>query len=1335
MALITQLKIFTLLSFIIVTLFASSSHCQFVWNTTRWADCDLIDSWQHRSPTNSTCCRLICGQTRHVTCLRQRDQLVVPTHYCQHTSRPPSFQSCTSCSQSTNCIVSVWSDWSPCSTTCGSGFQSRRRQILALPNHRQLDGCPSTFQQQPCYNILPCNQSKSLQTSVMWKSQIGQCEEYIIEDVEVKLRQGGLICIDSNGNYISDRFCTSPTTSIRTIYEEVCYPEVDCLVSDWDDWDLACQGCANASVPTSFMQRRIRRILRYPANGGQACPLLFQDRLCILPKCATSRYKRLITEWGECVLDSSIKNSSPGCKMGTQRRSLVCINEDTNTIVDIKFCQSSLTDIGSINLARGCSVNCSQDCLPSPWSTWSNCSTNCGIGITTRYRSVIIPAVNGGKDCGILNQIQTCNQNNCSYWRTDAWSKCLPDQLNSQCGRGTSLRSIYCVSYNGNPLGDGDCNHLPRPPRARPCLIPCLDDCILSEWTTWSDCHNNCSNVSKRHRYLLGTGQNCNSVDNLQQTRNCNDCSKSQCTVGPWGLCLPKRNGTCGNNQGFRSRPVNCSLISNISAPSNTQDCNIPCPVDCRLSTTWTAWSACSQSCGDGYSTRMKFVIQYAHHGGRPCPSNVTMDGVVLERRPCDLPQCQNATTYQWVTQSWSLCKLLQDNSSMICGNGIQIRQVNCISNNHVIVDHELCINNSLLNAPAKFRPCSIPCKNDCTVTPWSPWSKCSSNCNQYRDIKIRNRYFHNFNKSVGLDLCKHIKNEDLTQVANCFSDQCFTYKWLISKWQSCVLTSANVTGNDRCGTGIQKRSILCERSDNNIVDDELCVKYMDTVPANWRTCTIDCGTDCQMTQWSVWSDCDQECGYGIKRRNRHVSRYASANAKQCGHLEESEVCQRRPCHGITWFTGAWSQCVLNNGSVCGHGLRNRNVYCIDSSQKSIPKQLCSILTPQPISVEPCQVTCANQCGYSMWSDWTPCSETCSRGSRRRTRYLLRDISGSDCTDTVEAEACIVNSCHNYYWTVSSWTRCLPIKPLCGKGVQFRAINCQRSDGVVVSPSLCSKNTLPAMRDCHVTCDTDCILSEWSSWSSCSADCGLHGKITRQRRILYNATGTGKPCPQQQNLHQSQPCSVKPCFTYTIIRNQWSRCITIGSECGHGNRYRAVSCIRNDGAEVDISKCITTLIKANQASVEFSLKDSTLDVSTTGDCYIPCKGDCVSTTWSNYSPCYYDCNNGNNIGYRVRTRQIINQAKIGGLPCPDNMVDIIQCLPSEARCANFQWRTGKWSVLSGEREVWCIDSTNGRNVSGCSKLTMPPTNIQCEPECSEAYSECRDGQCSCIVSS
>jgi hypothetical protein len=55
---------------------------------------------------------------------------------------------------------------------------------------------------------------------------------------------------------------------------------------------------------------------------------------------------------------------------------------------------------------------------------------------------------------------------------------------------------------------------------------------------------------------------------------------------------------------------------------------------------------------------------------------------------------------------------------------------------------------------------------------------------------------------------------------------------------------------------------------------------------------------------------------------------------------------------------------------------------------------------------------------------------------------------------------------------------------------------------------------------------TNCMLTEWSTWSECSAtECGQMGKIFRSRKILVESKYGGEQCPN--NLNETQTCHKK----------------------------------------------------------------------------------------------------------------------------------------------------------------------------------------------------------------
>ena len=58
----------------------------------------------------------------------------------------------------------------------------------------------------------------------------------------------------------------------------------------------------------------------------------------------------------------------------------------------------------------------------------------------------------------------------------------------------------------------------------------------------------------------------------------------------------------------------------------------------------------------------------------------------------------------------------------------------------------------------------------------------------------------------------------------------------------------------------------------------------------------------------------------------------------------------------------------------------------------------------------------------------------------------------------------------------------------------------------------------------------DCMVTEWSQWSECSATCGKSMK-TRQRMVKQEAENGGKKCPKK--LVKEKRCKVPKCRKYS----------------------------------------------------------------------------------------------------------------------------------------------------------------------------------------------------------
>ena len=72
----------------------------------------------------------------------------------------------------------------------------------------------------------------------------------------------------------------------------------------------------------------------------------------------------------------------------------------------------------------------------------------------------------------------------------------------------------------------------------------------------------------------------------------------------------------------------------------------------------------------------------------------------------------------------------------------------------------------------------------------------------------------------------------------------------------------------------------------------------------------------------------------------------------------------------------------------------------------------------------------------------------------------------------------------------------------------------------------------------------DCMVSEWSDWSECSATCGKSYKFKR-RIVKQDAIGKGKKCPRK--LEKKRRCETQKCRKYEDV---------IFISIRHGTYYR-----------------------------------------------------------------------------------------------------------------------------------------------------------------------------------
>ncbi|XP_046817406.1 spondin-1 [Vespa crabro] len=336
---------------------------------------------------------------------------------------------------------------------------------------------------------------------------------------------------------------------------------------------------------------------------------------------------------------------------------------------------------------------------------------------------------------------------------------------------------------------------------------------------------------------------------------------------------------------------------------------------------------------------------------------------------------------------------------------------------------------------------------------------------------------------------------------------------------------------------------------------------------------------ECQTTNYSPWSSCSVSCGKGLRMRTREYRMPEKARMFNCNRqLVFKEMCvadipecpgeeyedndtllvpNNTICETTDW--SEWSEC----SSTCGIGLKMKT----RRFKNQIGRKSCSLvsLVEKTKCMEPpCLVTEIIDpiCKVTEWSDWSPCSASCGKGVKLRTRLLLVDptmqekcssrvellqqrhcLIQSDCTfdmataKVVCMEEVDVGPCRGYFqrWAFD------PRKLMC---VPFGYGGCRGNRNNFLTPEECNltcnivrsiltgENPIQPSAQIQIPANStnltpvDCEVSNWSPWSQCSVTCGT-GRVVSYRTIKNEPQNGGRPCPKK--LQRRSKCQLAPC--------------------------------------------------------------------------------------------------------------------------------------------------------------------------------------------------------------
>ncbi|XP_067132725.1 thrombospondin type-1 domain-containing protein 7B-like [Centruroides vittatus] len=726
----------------------------------------------------------------------------------------------------------------------------------------------------------------------------------------------------------------------------------------------------------------------------------------------------------------------------------------------------------------------------------------------------------------------------------------------------------------------------------------------------------------------------------------------------------------------------------------------------------WTTgpWEECYSETNCGYGERKRNVWCVEVNGYQSLERKCDNDKKPVERELC-FKVCQKyKNSVRWKIGKWSDC--LSSNSSRYCeeGPGRKTRKVVCIHKSRHegkyvgTLPDEVC--SSFYIKPVVEKRCITRCPQNCVVSAFGEWSECkvcgSVNRTRIRTVLVAPEEGGRFCPPlIQSEPCEH-RRECLKQVG---SDREYSLK--LGRWSSCLSkTSENRNSSSNVPrVGFRTRNVSCIDGFGQDVHLSWCENHFPLRIPLIESCIIP--RDCRVSEWSQWTTVGEGCitsdGHVYpehRRRRRRIEKLPEGEGAPCPPLVERKSVRDglASCDSeFKWVRSAWSRCIPE-GKTCGGGLQTRIVLCM-RNKDLIPVEARNCKEIRPPSMQQCNVECAKKCTVSEWSLWSTCLPVNVRdplksttGYRKRTREILRKPSGiHECPWLVEVKSC--REPEVVRWVTGNWSSCRlhDVTQPCGQGVMKREAICINPKGKHVSSSLCQMHVLPPklLAPCYVPCPRDCVLAEWTEWSSCKAECNSEEKEevrTRRRRVIAEHGSGGKPCPAKDTLTESEACDYEICSGYHWIKSNWSSCQKPkNGTCGKSVQVRSVQCVTALHQTVPDDRCSPEPKPMNLRSCDY-----------------PCPVDCAVTNFTEWTPCSDDC-----LSVQRRERFVLQSSAHGGRSCPSTLEETRkcnvgkECLPNlnSYSPSSFFWNVSTWSNCILAENLHCGKGFRVRKIS------------------------------------
>lgn len=310
------------------------------------------------------------------------------------------------------CQTTDWSDWSPCSSKCGSGYQRRTRfyTIPFVPN-RSCD--VRLYDKQDCYGQDPtCSgyDSYSYNTAV---DEYEKSTNQVVQSNKIHHTVESLQDYDLSISPDAPEICNAPVDpgtchshSVRWYFD---VDTASCLTFSYT-------GCfGNRNNFASKEKCEATCLQSQPSSNDYLNNPEPQDSQPYWSNSGSSMYDSTYqsqpddnNDWGDMTVLSQIRDP-------------ILVNPPSNPPPEPDEYVDEDLPMRPLH-----PMDIEVDCQVSAWSTWSPCSESCGSGWQSKSREILIHPSHGGKTCPKkMSRRKKCRSMPCpedtKYWYQGSW--------------------------------------------------------------------------------------------------------------------------------------------------------------------------------------------------------------------------------------------------------------------------------------------------------------------------------------------------------------------------------------------------------------------------------------------------------------------------------------------------------------------------------------------------------------------------------------------------------------------------------------------------------------------------------------------------------------------------------------------------------------------------------------------------------------------------------------------------------------------------------------------------------------------------------------------------